>query len=308
MKKALAGPAKPAAKKLPERRAMIAAAQRRIRPALSRAATWTRKADRAAARRLERAQRAMARRLRRALALEARWAGTAGRRLRPAAVLALRAFARGERRLRRASAAAARAAAKGSATITQRRAICGVVLASAACLVVSQFVDYRGVEVGQPGYAGLPAATPPTVGVKTAGQAHAYLLIPIALLASALAVASLRSGRRRLGRIVFVLGLLSLAVILLLDLPAGLDAGEQASRFAGATAVLEDGFYAELASVAGLMLGGLLLTGVRKPSLARTQGGRRSARTWFVRKRASRPRTQPDDGLQRPGATMRGRA
>ena len=35
--------------------------------------------------------------------------------------------------------------------------------------------------------------------------------------------------------------------ILLVDLPAGLDAGAQASRFAGATAVLDDGFYAELA-------------------------------------------------------------
>ena len=50
-------------------------------------------------------------------------------------------------------------------------------------------------------------------------------------------------------------GLLALAVILLVDLPAGLDAGAQTSRFAGASAVLEDGFYAELAAAGGLVLG-----------------------------------------------------
>src|SRR5919204_5190606 len=40
----------------------------------------------------------------------------------------------------------------------------------------------------------------------------------------------------------------------------------------------------------------------RKPSLARTQGGRRSERTDDVRERAGRPRTQPGDGLQRAAA------
>ena len=42
-------------------------------------------------------------------------------------------------------------------------------------------------------------------------------------------------------------------------MPAGLDLSGQASRFAGATAVLTDGFYAQLAAAAGMMLGGLLL-------------------------------------------------
>src|SRR5919197_1041664 len=40
----------------------------------------------------------------------------------------------------------------------------------------------------------------------------------------------------------------------------------------------------------------------RKPSLARTQGGRRSERTDEVRERAGRPRTQPGDGLRRAAA------
>ena len=113
----------------------------------------------------------------------------------------------------------------------------------------------------------------------------------MALLAGLLAVAVLRNERRRgLGRIVFALGLLSLAVILLVDLPSGLDVGAQASRFSGARAVLYDRFYIQIAAAVGLMLGGILLSIAhrlptrrgyrpRKPSLARTQGGRRRART-----------------------------
>ena len=144
--------------------------------------------------------------------------------------------------------------------LTPWRAICLAVLAAAGCLLAAQFVDYRAVEVGQAGYAGLPAASAPTVGAETAGQAHAYLLVPVALLAAALALAALRDERRRgLGRVVFALGLLSLAVALLVDLPAGRDVGAEATRFSGARAVLYDGFYAEIAAAAGLMLGGMLL-------------------------------------------------
>ena len=43
------------------------------------------------------------------------------------------------------------------------------------------------VEIGQPGYAGLPdVAEPPTVDVRTAGEAHAYLLVPLGPLAALL--------------------------------------------------------------------------------------------------------------------------
>ena len=133
-----------------------------------------------------------------------------------------------------------------------------MIVAAGGLLVASQFVDYRGVEIGQPGYAGLPEPPPPT-GVEAAGAAHAYLLVPVGLLAIALALVAAVSGRNRLGRIVFLLGLIGLAVVLLVDRPAGLDTGSLATRFAGATAVLQDGFYAELAASAGLMLGGFLL-------------------------------------------------
>jgi hypothetical protein len=282
MKKALAGPAKPAAQKQPERRAMIAAVRGWIAALLARVLKWTRAADRRFDRVLQRAEPTVAwwrRRMRpvavrwekhvrpvavrwarRARAIAARFGRWAGRRARPAAALFFRGLAAAERHLRAAGAGAVRAATRASAAITPSRAICGVVVASAICLVVAQFIDYRSVEIGQPGYASLPAVTAaPTVSARTAGQAHSYLLIPIALLAAGLAVLALRPQRQRgLGRVIAVLGLLCVALILLVDLPAGLDAGAQSSRFAGTIAVLRDGFYAELAAAAGLVLGGLL--------------------------------------------------
>lgn len=268
MKKALAGPAKRTAKK-PVRRAMIAAARQavtlsrradravnRVLVGVTRVGAWTAAADRRANALLLRAWPPLERLLRRLRRLRAR----AWRRLRPLAVLLFRALALFERGLLRARRLALRAATRASAALTPRRAICLTILAAAGCLVASQFVEYRAVEVGQPGYSGLAEASAPRVGGETAGQAHSYLLVPVALLAAALALAALRNERRDgLGRVVFALGLLSLGVALLVDLPAGLDAGAQEARFAGATAVLENGFYAQVASAVGLMLGGALL-------------------------------------------------
>jgi hypothetical protein len=263
MKKALAGPAKRPAKKKPERRAMIAATRRRLRAlprvAWSRTKGATARLDRGVNRLMVRAWPRLARLARRTANTAKRWGRWVGRRLRPVGVVLLRGFSLLERRLLQARDVAIRVATRASAALTPERAICAVIVAAGACLVASQFVDYRGVEVGQPGYAGLPGATPPLVGVEAAGAAHAYLLIPVGAIAIGLALLAAWTGRNRLGRVVFLLGLLSLAVVLLVDRPAGLDAGAQAALFSGATAVLKSGYYAELAAAAGLMLGGLLL-------------------------------------------------
>ncbi len=287
---------------------MIAATRRRIRAVAGRARAASRRVDRAADRVLTRAWPRLSRLGRGGR----RFAIRLGRRLRPLAALLFHLLGALERRLLRARDRSLRAATRAGAVLTPQRATCLTVVAAAICLGISQFVDYRAVEVGGSDYAGLPGASAPTVAVRTAGEAHAYLLLPVAALAAALALVVLVDGRRRgLGRIVFALGLLSLAAILLVDLPAGLDAGAQASRFSGATAVLLDGFYAEVAAAAGLTIGGLLLIWrprARKSSLGRTQGGRRSARTLPVRRQGGRPGTPPDEGLQRPAATMRGRA
>jgi hypothetical protein len=260
MKKALAGPAKRTAKKEPERRAMIAAKRRhdRVRGALLVHATKKapRRLDSWANGLLVRAEKPLARLGRTLRTL----AGRLVRRLRPLGVLLFRLLGRGERLLLGLARRGQRAATRASALLTPWRGICLAVLAAAGCLVASQFVEYRAIEVGQPGYAGLPTASAPAVGGETAGAAHAYLLVPAGLLAAALALAALRDERRaRLGRAIFALGLLSLAVALLVDLPAGRDVGAEAARFAAAKAVLYDGFYAEIAAAAGLMLGGMLL-------------------------------------------------
>jgi hypothetical protein len=303
MKKALAGPAKRTAKKKPERRAMIAAARGRFAKGRRKAAKtarrradlalwWatkqTRRADRAANRWIERAHPVVVREARRARRAGRRWSTWLGKRLRPLGARFFKALAAGERAVRRAWALAARAGTRASAVVTPERAIAAVVVAAAGCLVAAQFVDYRGVEIGQPGYVGLPSiAPPPAVDVQTAGSAHSYLLVPLALAAAALAIAAVGRGRRRLGRAVFAIGLVAIAVILLVDLPHGLDAGAQTSRFAGATAVLYDGFYAELAAAAAIALGGLAL------SLGRQPARQRARRSRSRPSRPQRPRRDP---------------
>jgi hypothetical protein len=210
--------------------------------------------------------------------------------LRPPAARLFRGLAAGERRVRRVSAASARAATRASAIVTPRRAIGLVIVAAGACLVASQFLDYRAVEIGQPGYAGLPSvARPPTVDVRTAGDAHSYLLVPLGVAGALIGLLASGRERRRLGLVVAGLGLVAIAAILLIDLPQGLDAGAQASRFAGATAVLEDGFYAELAGAAGLVLAGLLY--YARPCRIRinSSGRAASARRRRPRRRASSP-------------------
>lgn len=272
---------------------MIAAVRRRIGAALAKvpaaAVKWTWRIDRAANRGLERAYPALLRARHHAATIAvATWAWTEPR-LRPAVALFFRGLAWGDRAVRRGCAFAARTATAASRVATPQRAIAAVIVAAGIGLVVSQFIDYRGVEIGQPGYADLPSsvAQAPTVQVRTAGQAHAYLLVPIGLLAI-LAGGLCALGRRRgLALGVAGLGLLSIAVILLVDLPSGLDAGAETSRFAGASAVLRDGFYAELAAAAGLVVAGLLY--YARPCRIRinSSGRAASARRRRPRRRAS---------------------
>ncbi len=249
---------------------------------------WTRRVDRAANRGLERVQPVLlrARRDRRPRSPRVAWTGP---RLRPPAALFFRGLAIGERALRRGGALAAGAATAASRVVTPQRAVAAVIVAAGVGLVVSQFIDYRGVEIGQPGYADLPGsvAQAPTVEVRTAGQAHAYLLVPLGLLAVAVGALARRRRTRRLGLGAVGLGLVSIAVTLLIDLPSGLDAGAETSRFAGASAVLEDGFYAELAAAAGLVVAGLLY--YARPCRIRinSSGRAASARRRRPRRRAS---------------------
>ena len=258
-----------------------------------RAEAFTRSADR----RLNAALAAMLSKAPKVAAAFKPWLRRLGRRLRPVAILLLRAFSWIERRLRRLAALTGRVARRTWATLSFERVICAAIVVAALALIASQFVEYRSVEIGQPGYADLPAsAAPPAVGEEDAGKPHAYLLIPVALLAATLALVGLRRKRWRLGRTIFVLGLVSLAVILLVDLPAGQDAGAEETRFSGATAVLEEGFYIELAAAAGLIIGGLLY--YAGPCRTRTNSFARAASA--LRRRRRRPDSSRRKGARRP--------
>jgi hypothetical protein len=242
---------------------------------------WSRQADRAGNRGLERAHPAV---------LRVRHHG--GRawawlwpKLRPLLALFFHGVALVERGIRWLCRSLVRLASAASEVITPARAAAMVLIAAGVLLAVSQFIAYRAVEIGQPGYAGLPqVAAAPTEAVRTAGEAHAYLLVPIGLAATVLGLLALLRERRKLGLLVTALGLLSIAVILLVDLPAGLDEGSQTSRFAGATAVLEDGFFAELSAAGGMVLAGLLY--YARPCRIRISLSGRAAR---ARRRRPRP-------------------
>jgi len=269
---------------------MIAAVRRRIanlRKAAGKSLVrWSWRVDRLANRELERADRALLEARRRGTVVAGAATARLGPLLRPPAAALFRALALGDAAVRRVCAALAGAATAASAVVTPRRAAGAAIVAAGLLLVASQFIDYRAVEIGQPGYADLPTvAAPPTVDARTAGEAHSYLLVPVGLLAAALGVLAARRRRPRLGLLVVALGLLSLALILLVDRPDGLDVGAQAARFSGATAVLDDGFYAELAAAGGLVICGLLY--YARPCLIRISSSGRAA---SARRRRPRPR------------------
>jgi hypothetical protein len=269
---------------------MIAAPRRRIgkvfRSAPQAVSRWSWKVDRLANRELERAYPVLRRAGARAGAAASATAAWLGPRLRPPAAVFFRALALADAGVRRICAAAARAATAASEVVTPQRAAGGAIALAGLLLVASQFVDYRSVEIGQPGYAGLPGvAAVPTVDARTAGAAHAYLLVPVGLAAALLGVLAARRGRARLGLLVAALGLVSVGVILLVDRPDGLAVGSQAASFSGASAVLLDGYYAELAAAGTLVVCGLLY--YARPCLIRISSSGRAA---SARRRRPRPR------------------
>lgn len=171
-----------------------------------------------------------------------------------------------------AAGAGGRLLAFAERQVTPQRMLVLVIAACAGLLVYSQFVAYRGVEVGQPDYSQVSSVAPaPQTDRVDAGAAHAYVLIPIALAAVAIAVAALATRRWRMGRLVSLLGLAGVAISLAVDLPKGLDAGTAGAAFAGANATLTDGFYAQLACSAVLILCGWVLAAQLRRAAAGSQ-------------------------------------
>ncbi len=199
-----------------------------------------------------------------------------------------------ETTLRTLGHGAARAATGLADVLSPRRGLGLTIAAAGGLLIVSQFLDYHGVQIGEqvqlPG--GIESAAPPVIDLRTAGSAHAYALVPVGAIVVALGLAMFVRGGRA-GRLAalgsIIAGAASLAVILLIDLPHGTDVGAQSSRFASASAVLERGFAAELAAAGGVVLGGVLY--YARPCLIRISlsGRAASARRRRPRRRASSP-------------------
>jgi hypothetical protein len=199
-----------------------------------------------------------------------------------------------ETTLRTLASVAARAATAASGALSPRRGIGLTIAAAGGLLIVSQFLNYHGVQIGErtvlPG--GIESAAPPIIDLQTAGSAHSYVLVPVGAIVVALGLAMVWRGGR-LGRLAalgsILAGAASLAVILLVDLPHGTDVGVQSARFASASAVLQRGFAAELAAAGAVVLGGVLY--YARPCLIRISlsGRAASARRRRPRRRASSP-------------------
>jgi MFS family permease len=143
-------------------------------------------------------------------------------------------------------------------------------------LAVSQFLDFRAIEIGS-GYSAVQEiARAPRIEVQTPMDAHSILLLAAAALAAG-CLAALVLGRRRIFATgLSLVGIATIAVTMLVDLPRGLDTEEAAIAFTGVAAVLLTGFWLQLAAGVVLTATGLLLA-------ATGTGRERSANTGRLR-------------------------
>ena len=186
--------------------------------------------------------------------------------------------------------------ARAAPEITPARVVAAVAAVVAVTLIVSQFMDYRGIAIGKPGYEGRvgTVAPAPQRDLETAGSAHLYLLVPVGLAALALIGMALR-GDWRLGRAVAGLGALGILVSVLIDLPKGLDEGTASTAYYGAEAQLTAGFWIQILSCGVLVLCGLLLSAHLRDRRSRSAPDRRPATDRPSRLRLSR-RTRLEAG------------
>jgi hypothetical protein len=172
--------------------------------------------------------------------------------------------------------------------VNPRSTVAFVGVCAAVGLGVSQFFDYHGVAVDAPDYAGeIGAIAPvPMTDRQTAGSAHLWILLPIAALAAVLMIAAYR-GRTRLAGGVAICGVIGLAIAIAIDLPQGLEVGRAGLAFNGTEARLLEGFWAEVACSAVLILCGGLLAHYSR-GMTRERRGRRSRSGGATRRAAHR--------------------
>jgi hypothetical protein len=144
--------------------------------------------------------------------------------------------------------------------VTPARATAAVAVCAAIALIASQWVDYRAVSVGSPAYEGeLGLVAPaPDVDRDRAGDAHGWVMVPLAVLGAIGALVAI-SGRRRAAWFTVGAGVGAIVIAVAIDAPKGLDEGGAALAYEGAAAELLEGFWAQIASAGALAVCGLLL-------------------------------------------------
>jgi hypothetical protein len=144
--------------------------------------------------------------------------------------------------------------------VTARRGLILIAVAAAALLIVSQFLDFRAIEIGQPGYVDVQEIThAPRVESQTPIDSHSFLLLATGALALVAAIGAALSSRRVIGLALMATGAVTLLVALIIDLPAGLDAADAELAFSGVKAILLSGFWLEVGAGAVLAVSGLAL-------------------------------------------------
>jgi hypothetical protein len=148
---------------------------------------------------------------------------------------------------------------------TPARVTVAVALLTAAALAASQWADLSEISVGANNYIGLEdVAQAPPVSSKTVGSAHAWVGVPLAIVAALLIVAAAR-GRPKLTRVLIPIGIAVIVISLLVDRPEGLDKGNEAIAYESVTADLLPGFWAQLVSGGVLILLAVVLAKVLQP-------------------------------------------
>jgi hypothetical protein len=181
--------------------------------------------------------------------------------------------------------------------LTPKRAAALVAIAALGALVASQWVDYRAISVGNAAYSGgiETVAPAPDVASEHAGDAHSWVMVPLAV-GGLLAVAAAFAGRRRAAWLLVGVGAAAIAISLLVDMPKGLDEGSAAVAYEGAKASLLEGFWLQIACGAALIACGLLLGAYARPATATARTSpapRRRLGALAKRLRPGRPAARP---------------
>ena len=147
-----------------------------------------------------------------------------------------------------------------------------VAIVAAGVLAASQWVDYHSVSVGVDAYAGDVGAVapPPEIESEVAGNAHGWVMVPLAA-AALVAIVLAMLGRRRLAGLLIPIGVAVIAIALIVDVPKGLDEGTAAVAYEAVEAELLEGFWLQLAAGIVLIAGGLLLPRYLSPQAAKAQ-------------------------------------